>query len=109
MIAESLQILEVGKLIKSTKKEYKWNLVINTTRCQISFVNSKFTGKFKFFVNNTFYKGGNNTYENNFKISFTVEKLPMKIMKHLSDFELYVNAIPFSKLPLGKKYLFEAD
>lgn len=33
----------------------------------------------------------------------------MLIMKHLSDFELYINAIPFSKLPLGKKYLFEAD
>ena len=97
LVPQYFDIREVGKTIKSTKKQYIWRFKLDGKDYTIELFTSVLSGKKKVVKNGTviFF---DSKFKNAFQFPFNIEKNALNIIQHGDKFELRINNMSFTHL-----------
>ena len=93
--AISFQEKEIGKIIKSSKKEYVWNFEIERKICFLILKISKFSGNYTVLLNNKSLTKNNILYDEDVNFIFKIKELEFNIYRKADSFELTIEGTIF--------------
>lgn len=86
---------DIGKIIKSSKKEYVWNFELERKVCYLVLKISKFSGNYTVTLNNKNLTRNNILYDDDVNFTFKIKELEFNLYRKADTFELTVEGTVF--------------
>lgn len=87
----------IGKIIKSSKKKYTWDVRIDAKAFLIEYIRSSMSGKDKIFVNGTLVYNNQERFRKPLNVSFDAEDNKFSIIEYGEIFKLFINSKDFDE------------
>ena len=91
----NMAIENIGRMIKSSKKQYTWDLRIDNSDYHIIYVRSNMSGKDKIFVNGALVYKNQSLMREHMNVTFVVEDNTFVLVQYDQTYKLFINSKDF--------------